>query len=320
MQNKWFWLVAALVMTILAAMLVGFDADPSPQPQRVSDLVARIETLEEENSDQQQMLEELSGRLDALEEMGVEGSAFIFAEDVTTPEEWVERESSDGILRYWHDESWELTSDEPGAIDLWLDEDTAIFFSWDWASDLLDDLHDDEDFFRFFEEDLVWSDDTLQMDTVESGEVEFVGEEAHYWDISVESVDGYSSRMLTIFYPCNDRSSCNVIFVRFDPDPADDEGVGEFGREDWEFVHIFANGIEFLTEGEATVTANVNMRECPATSCEIVGRLVRGEIVDVVAISEDGLWYQLESGEWIAAGLVDGAPEDLPTIRGNEDI
>jgi hypothetical protein len=315
-QNKWFWLVAGFVV----AMLVGFNANPSPQPQRVSDLVARIETLEEENGNQQEMLEALSARLDRLEEMGVEGAAFVFDEDVTIPEGWVEDESSDGILRYWHDEGWQLTSDEPGTMDLWLDEDTAIFFTWDWAADLLNDLHDDEDFFRFFEEDLVWSDETLQMDTVESGEVEFMGEESHYWDISVERADGYSSRMLTIFYPCNDRASCNVTFVRFDPDPEDGEAVREFSREDWEFVHTFANGIEFLTEGEATVTANANLRTCPATSCEIVGRLVRGEIVDVVAMSEDGLWYQLESGEWIAAGLVYGAAEDLPVIRDNEDI
>jgi hypothetical protein len=223
-------------------------------------------------------------------------------------------------VRYWNDPLWELASDEPGTIDLWLDEETAIFFTWDWAYDLLVELHDDEDFFRVFEEDLVRSDDTLQMAVEQSGPVEFMGKDAHYWEISVQSADGYSSRMLSIFYPCSDRTSCNVTFVRLDPDAEDALPVKEFDGEDWSFVHTFANGVEFLTEDKATVTANANLRQCPAIDCEIVGRLVRGEIVDVVAVSEDGAWLQLESGEWVSSALVFDAPLDLPIISEGEDI
>jgi hypothetical protein len=319
-QNKVLLLIAGFVV----ALLLGFSANPAPQPQRVSDLVARIENLEEENGTQQELLEALSARVDALEASGGGATSVpTLAEDVEIPEAWVDADSSDGIIRYWHDPQWELASDEPGTMDLWLDEDTAIFFTWDWAYDLVDDLHNDEDFLRIFEEDLIWSDNTLRMREEDSGSVDFMGEDALYWEISVEALDefGYSSRMLTIFYPCSELTSCAVSFVRFDPDPDDDdELVDEFSSRDWEFVNTFANGVEFLTEGEATVTANANLRECPAIRCEIVGWLVRGVIVKVVAVTEDGRWFQLESGEWIASSLVNNAPSDLPVVSNNEDI
>ena len=316
MQHKFRWLVGAFVV----AMLVGFSANPSPQPQRVADLVARLEALEEENLAQQDVLDALSARVDALEALGGETSGILLDDDVTIPDDWEEDDSSDGVVRYLYDPSWELANDEPGTMDLWMDEDTAIFFSWDWSFDLLDNLHDDEDFFRVFEGDLVWSDETIKMDVENSGPVEFMGEEAHFWEIRVESIDGYASRMLSIFYPCSDRTSCNITFVRFDPDPEDKERVAAFNTADWAFVHTFANGVEFLSDGKASVTANANLRACAAIDCEIVGRLVRGEIVELVAVSEDGAWFQLKSGEWISSALVFGAPVDLPVINGNEEI
>jgi hypothetical protein len=205
-------------------------------------------------------------------------------------------------------------------MDLWMDENTAIFFSWDWAYDLLDELHNDDEFLHFFEQDLLGSDETVHMDVIDSDALRFMGEDAHYWEVKVESFDGFASRMLTIFYPCTDRASCNVIFVRFDPDTRDDEDVPAFSNEDWDFINTFAHGIDFLIAGKATVTVNANVRACPATDCEVTGRLVRGAIVEVVAISEDGLWYQLASGEWIAADLVYGAPEDLPVLNPDDEI
>lgn len=316
MQHKFRWLVGALVV----AMLVGFRANPASQPQRVADLVARLEAVEEENLAQQDALDALSARVDALEALGNEAGGMVFNDEVAIPDNWELDETSDGVVSYAYDPNWELANDEPGTMDLWMDEDTAIFFSWDWAFDLVEDLHDDEDFFGVFEEDMVRSDETIHMEVENSGPVEFMGEEAHYWEISVASIDGYASRMLSIFYPCSDRTSCNITFVRFDPNPEDKKRVEEFSPQDWEFVYTFASGVEFLSDGKASVTANANLRACPAIDCEIVGRLVRGEIVELVAVSEDGAWYQLESGEWVSSALVFGAPDDLPVITDSSDI
>lgn len=315
------WLIVGLLAALLLVVLsVGFNANPAPQPQRVSDLVARIEALEDDNADQDARLEALSARIDVLEELGGGARALVLNNDVIIPREWVQDDSSDGVLRYWHDPSWELTNDEPGTMDLWLDEDTAIFFTWDWSFDLLADLHNDEEFLRFFEKDLLRSDETIQMNLVESDELTLMGEDAHYWEIRVNSTEGYSSRMLTVFYPCSDRASCNIIFVRFDPAQRSGEPAPAFDQEEWDFINTFAHGINFLTDGKTTVRANANLRVCPAIDCEITRRLVRGEIVELVAISADGLWYQLESGEWIASNLIFGAPADLPVLGGDEEI
>ena len=313
------WLFAVLVVTCMGLLLVGFNANPSPKPQRVSDLVARIEALEEENGAQQEALDALAARVETIEQQSGT-STLILDEDVIFPRGWVQDDTSDGIVRYRHDPDWELARDEPGTMDLWLDEDTAIFFAWDWAYDLVSDLYDDEEFLRIFEGDMFGSDETIRMDMVESGEVRFMGKSAYFWELHVENVDGYSSRMLTIFYPCSDLTSCSLTYVRFDPDPEDDAEVDEFDQDDWRFLNTFAHGVEFPTEGKPTVTANANLRACPSTSCEVVGHLLRGAVVEVVAISEDGQWYQLESGEWVYASLVFGAPLDLPTVRDDGDI
>jgi hypothetical protein len=322
MQHKAFWLIGGFVV----ALLLGFNANPAPQPQRVSDLVARLDTLEEENRTQQDALDALDERMAALEEAiehGVAGpdQPVILAEEPIVPEDWDEAVTTDGILLYHFDPSWELTSAEPGTMDLWLDENTALFFAWDWSSALIDDLRDDEEFYELFEKDLFGSDEMVTMGLLDSGTIEFLGDEAFYWDINSVSADGFASRNLSIFYACGERESCSVSFVRFDPDPTSNGDFGdEFSERDWAFVQTFASGIEFLTIGKSIVVANANLRSCPSTECEILGRLVRGEIVDVVAQSEDGLWFQLESGEWLNSGLVDGAPLDLPVMRDEGDI
>ena len=314
------WIVAGLFAILLMALSVGFNVNPAPQPQRVSDLVARLDALETENDAQQDMLDKINVRLDVLEGLSDRVGKISLDTDIIIPKGWVQDDSSDGVLRYSHDPSWELTSDEPSALDLWLDENTAIFFTWDWSHNLLSDLHSDKEFLHFFEKDLLSADNTIQMSVAQSDALEFMGEDAHYWEVRVQSSEGYDSRMLTIFYPCSDRVSCNIIFVRLDPTPQDDMPAAAFDQTDWDFVNTFAHGIKFLTEGKATVWQNANLRACPAIDCELTGRLVRGEIVELAAISADGLWYQLESGEWIASGLIYGAPLDLPIFGGDDEI
>jgi len=321
MQKKPFWFVVALILcSLVVTPLAGFNANPSPQPQRLTDLIARLESVEEQTAAQQATLDELMARVDALETTAGGASGIVLSDDVTIPRAWESVPASDGVVSYSFDPRWELSGDEPGTLDFWIDDESSLFFAWDWAFDLLIDLHGDEDFFRIFEEDLIWSDENFRMSVVEEGALEFLGEEAHYWDVRAESTDGFASRMLIIFYPCSVRSSCNVSLVRYGEVDDDEGALRDFSSEDWEFLHTFAHGVEFLTEGEVTVAANANLRACPATNCEVVGRLVRGEIIDVVAISEDGYWLQLESGEWIAANMVLDAPLDLPIVQEGEDI
>jgi hypothetical protein len=126
--------------------------------------------------------------------------------------------------------------------------------------------------------------------------------------------------MLIIFYPCSELASCNVTLMAFSEDPQAQAIAEGFSQAQWDFLNTFANGVEFLNEGKASMNANANLRSCPSTECEVVGRLVRGEIVEVVAVSEDGEWMQLESGEWVAAGSVTGAPRDLPVVSDTDDI
>lgn len=54
-----------------------------------------------------------------------------------------------------------------------------------------------------------------------------------------------------------------------------------------------------------------NLRNGPSTNFAVQGTLPEGESIDIVARSQDGSWYQLRSGEWIAAFLVNDAPTDL---------
>jgi hypothetical protein len=319
-QQRTWWTTVAVAAIILMMLLVAFRGNPAPQPQRAADLVARIEALEEENATQQEQLDDFSTRLDALEATGGASNAITFTPDVAVPRGWVEHDSSDGVLQYRRDPNWELTNDEPGALDHWLDENTAIFFTWDWSAELLADLHSDEEFLNFFEKDMFASDEFNQTEIVASGDLPFMGDDAHYWELRATSVDGFTSRMLTIFYPCSDRASCNVAFIRYDPNPEDITPVATFEQEDWDLLNTFAHSVEFLTTGKTSAAGSANLRACPAVDCEIRGRVIRGDIIELVATSEDGFWYQLESGDWIASHMVFGAPDDLPIISADEEI
>ncbi|HXF63382.1 MAG TPA: SH3 domain-containing protein [Caldilineaceae bacterium] len=53
------------------------------------------------------------------------------------------------------------------------------------------------------------------------------------------------------------------------------------------------------------VNANSNLRSGPGTHFDIVGRAPEGTAVEIAACNDDCTWYQLTTGEWIAAFLVD---------------
>lgn len=54
---------------------------------------------------------------------------------------------------------------------------------------------------------------------------------------------------------------------------------------------------------------NANLRSGPGTNYTLVGRAQRSQALRVVARNAVGDWYQLENGAWIAAFLVDNAPD-----------
>lgn len=54
----------------------------------------------------------------------------------------------------------------------------------------------------------------------------------------------------------------------------------------------------------ATVTRNANLRAGPGTSHAVAGSARAGEVVTLVGENAAGDWYELASGEWIAAFLV----------------
>ncbi len=67
-----------------------------------------------------------------------------------------------------------------------------------------------------------------------------------------------------------------------------------------------------VADAGPTVNRNANLRAGPSTDTAIVGGATAGQIVTPLGISADGGWYLLQSGEWIAAFLVSGAPDQLP--------
>ncbi len=60
--------------------------------------------------------------------------------------------------------------------------------------------------------------------------------------------------------------------------------------------------------------ADANLRSGPGTNYERIGTVAAGEPLVIVAQTAAGDWYQLESGAWIAAFLVDGEPGEAPVV------
>jgi hypothetical protein len=67
---------------------------------------------------------------------------------------------------------------------------------------------------------------------------------------------------------------------------------------------------------QTVATANnvANLRQGPGTDHAILGTTQIGQELVVVGRNATGDWYQLDSGMWIAAFLVDNAPATLPVV------
>lgn len=69
--------------------------------------------------------------------------------------------------------------------------------------------------------------------------------------------------------------------------------------------------IEGAIEGSIEATAAINVRSAPSEEGEVLGGLYNGETADVLAVSEDGAWWQIDfadaAGEeaWVAAEFVE---------------
>jgi hypothetical protein len=297
---------------VLAAGL-GFAANPAPVPQRVSDLVARLEALETTTNRQAQEISDLQSRVAALEDARAADLPIQPETAYARPDGWRMRQSSDGIVAYAYDPAWEISGDEPGELNFYIDDEVGLFLSWNWQDDLLDDLREDAEFLRIFEEDLLRGEGDTRFTLQATDEIDFLGKPARYWRLHTVGQAEYVAELLTVLYSCSTREVCSVMLIRL-------AGDAQSADADWEFLQTFAAQVEFLTTDKPTVNANANLRRCPSVECEIVGRMVLGEIVEVVGISQDGDWYRLRSGEWIAASLVEDAPSDLPVIDADAEI
>lgn len=74
------------------------------------------------------------------------------------------------------------------------------------------------------------------------------------------------------------------------------------------------SGVPLIT---TSVIENANLRAGPGTNFAIVGQATAGQEVQVAAVSEDGGWYLLGNGAWIANFLV-ATPEAAVPVVNNE--
>ena len=72
------------------------------------------------------------------------------------------------------------------------------------------------------------------------------------------------------------------------------------------------NGIPVIN---TTVNAEANLRSGPGTNFEVVSQATPGQPVQIAAVSEDGGWYLLATGAWIATFLVDEQPANVPVVN-----
>lgn len=74
-------------------------------------------------------------------------------------------------------------------------------------------------------------------------------------------------------------------------------------------------GVPLIT---TSVIENANLRAGPGTNFAIVGQATAGQEVQVAAVSEDGGWYLLGNGAWIANFLVAAPEAAVPVV--NDEI
>ncbi len=58
----------------------------------------------------------------------------------------------------------------------------------------------------------------------------------------------------------------------------------------------------------SSVTVNANLRSGPNTTFPVIGGTTAGQAITIVARNEDGTWFQLDNGGWVAASLVANPP------------
>ena len=66
--------------------------------------------------------------------------------------------------------------------------------------------------------------------------------------------------------------------------------------------------------GTSTAKSTANLRAGPGLNFAVVGGVPAGTVLEIVARTSAGDWYLLSSGTWIAAQLVNGAP-DVPVAE-----
>lgn len=69
--------------------------------------------------------------------------------------------------------------------------------------------------------------------------------------------------------------------------------------------------------GNAMAAGNANLRIGPGTNYRQVGSVRQGETLNIVGMTDTGDWYKLDSGAWIAAFLVENAPESVKVVFGS---
>ena len=68
------------------------------------------------------------------------------------------------------------------------------------------------------------------------------------------------------------------------------------------------------TSTQATANRNANLRAGPGTTYNQSGSASNGQVLTITGRNTDETWYQLNTGLWIAAFLVDNAPSSVPVV------
>jgi uncharacterized protein YgiM (DUF1202 family) len=68
------------------------------------------------------------------------------------------------------------------------------------------------------------------------------------------------------------------------------------------------------TGSNATANRVANLRQGPGTEYAILGTAQVGQSLTLTGRNDAGDWYQLDTGAWIAAFLVNNAPTALPLV------
>jgi len=143
-----------------------------------------------------------------------------------------------------------------------------------------------------------------------------------YLQKDVSEADQYG-RLLRYVY-LEDGTFVNAELVRlgvaevavYPPDTAKEAEIRAAQQE----VEDADQGQENTSDPPAPVAnRNSNLRSGPGIDYAIVGGAVAGQRLTPVGWNQARDWLKLESGEWIAAFLVDNIPDGLPVVDGPDD-